>query len=65
MFSSFMLNHSSRIDMSFASKTSEPKIPNKVEKAKFEFIFKRSVYRHMCAFYKEKFIAYTLGKKVH
>ena len=52
--------------MSHASKTSqgEPKIPNKVDKQKFDFIFKRSVFRYMCAFFKQKFVGFTNGKKV-
>lgn len=51
--------------MSFNSKTSQdPKIPNKTDRQKFEFIFKRSMFRYLCAFYKDKFIEHTNSKKV-
>lgn len=43
----------------------EPRILNKVNRQKFDFIFKRSVFRHMCAFFKMKFVQFTDHKKVH
>jgi hypothetical protein len=50
---------------SFTSKGSTPKIQNKLEKQKFDFIYKKSIFRHISGFYKDKFIQFTNNKKVH
>ena len=36
-----------------------------MERKKFEFVYKRSVFRHFSAYYKHKFVVHTENKKVH
>ena len=47
---SFILNTSFK---SVNSKGSTPKIPNKLERKKFDFIIKRSVFRYLCNFFRD------------
>jgi hypothetical protein len=43
----------------------QPKIKNKLDRQKFEFIYKRSVFRHFSGYYKHKFTDFCGQKKVH
>lgn len=52
-------------NQSFTSKGSQPKIHNKVDKQKFEFIFKKALFRHLSAYMTEQFKQFTQFKKVH
>lgn len=48
-----------------SAKQRSSKVPDKDKRQKFEFIYRRSIFRHFCAYLRQSFENFTENKKVH